>query len=100
MLEWRVVAGCCSLFREELQRAVGGGDLAHGVAASLRETGRRGGLVVDVDTVVWPLDGRRAGRRAEETRKADGWSEKRRGYTFDVFHQRNQYNFFYFYLNT
>ncbi len=56
------LAGRCSLFGEELQRAVGGGDLAHGVAASLRETGRRGRLVVDVDAVVRPLDRRRAGR--------------------------------------
>lgn len=52
---------CCSLFGEELQRAVGGGNLAHRVAASLRES-RRGRLVVDVDAVVRPLDRRRAGR--------------------------------------
>lgn len=51
-----------SLLGEELQRAVGGGDLAHGVAAALREPSRRGGLVVDVDAAVRALDGRRAGR--------------------------------------
>lgn len=50
-----------SLFGEELQRPVGGGDLAHGVAAALREAGRRRRLVVDVDAAVRPLDGRRAG---------------------------------------
>lgn len=60
-LKRRFVAGCCSLFGEELQRAVGGGDLTHGVAASLRETSRRRRLVVDVDAVVRPLDRRRAG---------------------------------------
>lgn len=53
---------CRSLLREELQRAVGGGDLTHGVAAPLGEPGRRRGLVVDVDAAVRTLDRRRAGR--------------------------------------
>lgn len=30
---------------------------------------------MDVDTVVWPLDRRRAGRCAEETCKAGGWMD-------------------------
>jgi len=80
------LAGCCSLFGEELQRAVGGGDLTHGVAASLRETSGGGRLVVDVDAVVRPLDGRRAGRRAEETCKAGGWRKKKRGF-YLMFHR-------------
>lgn len=42
------------------------------MAASLGEAGGGGRLVVDVDAVVRPLHGRRAGRRAEETRKAGG----------------------------
>lgn len=64
-----------SLFREELQRAVGGGDLTHGVAAALSQSrGRR--LVVDVDAVVRPLDGRRAGGRAEEAGEASGQRER------------------------
>lgn len=58
-----------SLFGEELQRAVGGGDLTHGVAAALGE-GRRRRLVVDVDAAVRPLDRRGAGRRAEEAGEA------------------------------
>lgn len=66
-----------SLLWEELQRAVGGGDLTHGVAAPLREPGWRGRLVVDVDAAVRTLDRRRAGRRAEETGEAGGG--KRRG---------------------
>lgn len=78
----RFVAGCCSLFREELKRAVGGGDLTHGVAASLREASRRRRLVVDIDAVVWPLDGRRAGGRAEETCKAGGQRERERKFSF------------------
>lgn len=51
-----------SLLREELQRAIGGGELTNGVAAPLGEAGRRGGLVVDVDAAVGTLDRRRAGR--------------------------------------
>lgn len=53
---------CCSLFGEELQGTVGGGDLTHCVATSLREASRRGRLVVDVDAGVRPLGRRRAGR--------------------------------------
>lgn len=49
-----------SLLREELEGTVGGGDLAHGVRASLGEACRRGGSVVDVDTGVRPLHWRRA----------------------------------------
>lgn len=48
------------LLREELECTVGGGDLAHGVRASLIEACRRGGSVVDVDAGIWPLDWRRA----------------------------------------
>lgn len=71
----KFVFGCFrSLFREELQRAVGGGDLAHGVTAPLVER-RRGRLVVDVDAGVRSLDGRRAGRGAEEACKALGQRE-------------------------
>lgn len=70
------MAGRCSLFGEELQGAVGSGDLTHGVAAPLRQPSRRRRLVVDVDAVVRPLDGRRAGGGAEETRKAGGEREK------------------------
>lgn len=60
---------CSSLFREELQRAVGGGDLTHGVAAALSQRRRRR-LVMDVDAVIRALDGRGAGGRAEETGEA------------------------------
>lgn len=65
-----------SLFREELQGTVGGGDLTHGVAASLRETGRWGRFVMDVDVAERPLDGRRAGWWAEETCEARRWTER------------------------
>lgn len=46
------------------------------MAASLRETSGQRRLVVDVDAVVRPLYGRRAGGRAEETCKAGGQRER------------------------
>lgn len=61
-----------SLLGEELQLAVGRGDLTHGVAAALGEAGGRRGLVVDVDAGVGPLDWRWAGGRTEEPGKAEG----------------------------
>lgn len=73
----RAQCSSCSLFREELQSAVGRWDLTHGVAAPLRESRRRR-LVMDVDTVVRPLDRWGAGRCAEKTCKAGGGGRERR----------------------
>lgn len=67
-----------SLFGEELERAVGRGDLAHGVGTPLVEAGGRGGLVVDVDTVVGPLHRWGAGRAAEQSRKAEEKKKNRK----------------------
>ncbi len=59
-----------SLFRHELQYAAGGGDLAHGLGASLVVASRRGRLVVNVDTGVRSFHWRRARRWAKKTCKA------------------------------
>lgn len=66
-----------SLFRQELQYAVGSGDLAHGLGASLVVASRRRGLVVNVDTGVWPFHWRGARWWTKKTCKA-GHREKNR----------------------
>lgn len=74
---WICGCWCLSLLlRKELECAIRGGDLAHGVRASLVEASRRRGSVVDVDAGVWPFDWRRAWGCAEESCKA---GEKEKG---------------------